>query len=131
MSGVLLDSTVLIDLLRRRPGAVGGLARLQEAGDPPWVCAVSIEEVTRGLRPSEEEAAIALFEGLRVAALGLPEGRLAGYWRRSYAKRGRTLPQADCLIAAAAVGVDARLATGNPRDFPMRGLEVDHWPAGE
>jgi hypothetical protein len=35
------------------------------------------------------------------------------------------------LIAAAAAGIDARLATGNPKDFPMRGLAVEHWPAGE
>jgi predicted nucleic acid-binding protein len=41
-----------------------------------------------------------------------------------------TLSQADCLVAAAAAGVGARLATGNPRDFPMKGLLVDHWPVG-
>jgi predicted nucleic acid-binding protein len=42
-----------------------------------------------------------------------------------------SLSQADCLIAAAAVAVGARLATGNPKDFPMAELEVEHWPAGE
>jgi predicted nucleic acid-binding protein len=36
----------------------------------------------------------------------------------------------NCLIAAAAVGVGARLATGNPKHFPMEELEVEHWPAG-
>jgi hypothetical protein len=131
MGRVLLDSSVLIDLLRRRAGAVSRLSRLQASEDVPWVCAVSVEEVTRGLRPSEDDDAIALLEGLSIAPLGLPEGRLAGFWRRTFAKRGRTLSQADCLIAAAAVGVDARLATGNPRDFPMRGLDVEHWPSGE
>ena len=55
---------------------------------------------------------------------------MAGRWRRSFAERGVTLAQADCLVAAAAVGVDARLATGNPRDFPMEELPVDHWPVG-
>lgn len=131
MGRVLLDSTVLIDLLRRRNGAVSRLSRVQTSGDVPWVCAVSVEEVSRGLRPSEDDDAIRLFEGLQVAPLGLPEGRLAGYWRRSFAKRGRTLSQADCFIAAATVGIDARLATGNPRDFPMRGLDVENWPSGE
>ncbi len=46
------------------------------------------------------------------------------------AAKGRTLSQADCLVAAAAVGVGARLATGNPQDFPMTELAVDHWPVG-
>ncbi|MFN2467929.1 MAG: hypothetical protein ABR521_07365 [Gaiellaceae bacterium] len=40
------------------------------------------------------------------------------------------LTQADCLIAAAALSAGARLATGNPKDFPMQGLGIDHWPAG-
>ncbi|MGQ0669684.1 MAG: PIN domain-containing protein [Actinomycetota bacterium] len=130
MGTVLFDSTVLIDLLRKKPGAVARLVRLQDAGDTPCVCAVSVEEITRGLRPSEDDDAIALFEGLEVAPLGIPEGRLAGFWRRSFARRGRTLSQADCLIAAAAVGIGARLATGNPRHFPMRSIEIEHWPVG-
>jgi hypothetical protein len=41
-----------------------------------------------------------------------------------------TLHQADCLIAAAALGVDASIATANVDDFPMREINVDHWPAG-
>ena len=61
----------------------------------------------------------------------MPEGRLAGWWRRTHRGRGRTLSQADALIAAATVGVGARLATGNPKDFPIPGLIVEHWPVGE
>jgi predicted nucleic acid-binding protein len=41
-----------------------------------------------------------------------------------------TLSQADCLIAAAARGVGARLATGNPKHFPMPELSTEHWPVG-
>jgi predicted nucleic acid-binding protein len=35
------------------------------------------------------------------------------------------------LIAAAAAGVGARLITGNPKDFPMDEITVEHWPVGE
>lgn len=83
------------------------------------------------MRPAEEAPLRRLLDGLRIAPLGRPEGERAGTWRREFATRGITLGQADCLIAAAAVGVGARLATGNPGDFPMPGLDVDHWPAGE
>ena len=65
-----------------------------------------------------------------MAPLGRAEGERAGAWRREFAARGVTLSQADCLIAAAAVSVNATLATGNPRDFPMAEVDVDHWPAG-
>jgi predicted nucleic acid-binding protein len=67
---------------------------------------------------------------LRIAPLGRAEGERAGRWRRDFARNGITLGQADCLIAAAAVGVGARLATGNPKHFRMDELEVEHWPAG-
>ena len=131
MGAVLLDSTVVIDLLRHRAGAMSRLRDVQEQEDVPFVCAVTVEEVTRRLRPSEDDDVVELLEALSVAPLGVPEGRLAGFWRRSAAKRGRSLHQADCLIAAAAVGVGARVATGNPKDFPMRGVQVEHWPVGE
>ncbi len=130
MAAVLLDSTVVVDVLRGRPRTIARLDGVEARGDLPYVCAVTIEEVTCGLLPREQEAAEVLFAGLAIAPLGMPEGRLAGYWRRTFRRRGKTLTQSDCLIAAAAVGIGSSLATGNPRDFPMRGVDVEHWPAG-
>ena len=130
MAAVLLDTTVLIDLLRGRRGARERLAALRAAADTPYACAINVEGTVRGLRPSDVEPARRLVAGLRMAPLGADEGWQAGEWRRAYAARGRTLTQADCLVAAAARAVGARLATGNPKDFPMRELRVEHWPAG-
>jgi predicted nucleic acid-binding protein len=131
MASILLDTTVLIDLLRGRAGAVERLRDLRAAGDVPYVCAINVEEVHRGLRGERETAAAAsLFEGLRIAPLGRVQGVQAGEWRRSYAALGRSLTQADCLVAAAALAVGGQLATGNPRDFPMPELHVVHWPVG-
>jgi predicted nucleic acid-binding protein len=130
VSAVLLDTTVLIDLLRGRQEAGRRLASLRAAGDSPYVCAVNVEEVSRGLLPHEHEPARRLVAGLKEAPLGEPEGWQAGEWRRAFAGQGRTLTQADCLIAAAALGIGGRLATGNPRDFPMAELTVEHWPVG-
>ncbi len=130
MSRLLLDSTVLIDALRGRSAAERVIA-LRRMGVEPWTCAISVEEIWRGLRPGEETAPGRLFNGLRLAPLGRTEGVLAGTWRRDFARRGVTLRQADCLIAAAALGVGAGLATANVDDFPMPEVEVAHWPAGE
>jgi predicted nucleic acid-binding protein len=129
MAAILLDTTVVIDLLRGRSGAVRRLRALREAGDP-CVCAINVEETVRGLRPAEGEQASRLFRGLRIVPLGEREGQQAGEWRREHAARGRTLTQADCLVAAAALSVGGRLATENAKDFPMHELAVEHWPAG-
>ena len=131
MAPVLLDTTVLIDLLRGRPGAISRLHGLRERGDTPYVCAINVEEVTRGVRAIEEPAADQLVNAMGVAPLGIAEGWVAGEWRRQQASSGRTLSQADCLVAAAAAALGGRLATGNPRDFPFSEIDVDHWPVGE
>jgi predicted nucleic acid-binding protein len=123
---LLLDSTVLIDALRGRPAAAL-VASLRRVNTEPWVCAISVEEIWRGVRPNEEPTVRRLFNGLRVAPLGTAEGIRAGSWRREFAERGVTLHQADCLIAAAAVSIGAALATANVDDFPMPELVLEHW----
>lgn len=125
-----LDTTVLIDALRGR-SAADRIRELHTRGDPPpWICAINVEELFRGIRPGEAGAVESLVKHLRIAPLGAREGELAGRWRQEFASRGITLSQADCLIAAAAVGVGATLATGNIKDFPMPELAKEHWPTG-
>lgn len=127
---LLLDTTVLIDALRGRPAAER-LRELRGAAPAPWICAVNVEEVLRGANPADEATVVRFLKGLRLAPLGRAEGEWAGRWRRDHARDGITLSQADCLIAAAAMAVGARLATGNPKHFPMPELEVEHWPVDE
>ena len=126
---LFLDTTVLIDVLRGRPAAER-LRAMRGEEEPPFICAINVEEIARGIRPRERTALARLVDGLRIVPLGREEGERAGRWRRDYAARGVTLTQADCLIAAAAVTAAARLATGNPKDFPMKEARVEHWPVG-
>ncbi len=131
MSAILLASTVLIDLLRGRQEARRRLQQLKAAGGSPHICAVNVEEIARGTRSEPERQVVELLTaGMRMVPLGTQEGWLAGSWRRDFEARGVTLAQGDCLIAAAAAAVGGRLATGNPRHFPMQELQVEHWPAG-
>jgi predicted nucleic acid-binding protein len=127
---LLLDTTVLIDALRGRPAAERVLG-LRDAHQVPWICAINVEEVLRGTNAQEEAPVARLLAGFQLAPVGRAEGEQAGRWRRDFAGRGVTLSQADCLIAAAALGVGARLATGNPNHFPMSELDVEHWPVGK
>jgi predicted nucleic acid-binding protein len=126
---VLLDTTVLIDLLRGRPGTVERLGALRQHGEIPFPTPINVEEIHRGLRESERTAAINLFDGLRIAPIDRLQGVQAGDWRRDHASNV-TLAQADCMIAAVAVAIGAPLATGIPKHFPMRELRVEHWPVG-
>lgn len=126
----LLDSTVLIDFLRGRP-AVHRVQLLRAVGDVPGTTAINVEEIVRGLRAAEHDSARQLFAGLEIVPISEAEGWQAGLWRRESAAKGVTLWQADCLIAAAAARLNAVLATGNPKDFPMAGIAIEYWPVGE
>lgn len=123
---MLLDATVLIDALRRRPAV---LTRLREHGGPFFTSALSVDEVLFGVLPVEEARTAALIHGLEVVTVGLAEARLASTWRRSFRSNGVTLDQVDCLIAASAVTRGMPFATANVKDFPMPELHVEHWPS--
>jgi predicted nucleic acid-binding protein len=125
----VLDSTVLIDYLRGRP-VVGRVSDLLDRGDELATTAVNVEEIVRGMHSGETTAVEALVAGLIVLPISLRAAWQAGTWRREHAERGVTLWQADCLIAATAAVEGAALVTGNPKDFPMTGIEVEHWPVG-
>lgn len=129
MSVLVLDSTVLIDVLR---GRVAGarVQRLLDDGDTLLTTAINVEEITRGMKPGETSATDRLFSALLVLPITQAEAGRSGTWRREYAGRGVVLHMADCLIAAAAVEAGAHLATANVKDFPMLAGRVDHWPAG-
>ena len=126
----VLDSTVLIDFLRGRP-AVGRVIALRASGDVPATTAINVEEIARGLRTDETEAARRLFSGLIILPIDSRAAWQAGTWRRDFAARGVTLYQSDCLVAATTWAHEGTLATGNPKDFPMTELTVDYWPVGQ
>lgn len=126
---ILLDSTALIDYLRGRP-AGDHIDAMLDAGERLATTGINVEEIARGLRANEEESARTLFSGLVVIPIGFEEGWMAGRWRKDAGRQGVTLTQADCLIAAAAVVAQARLVTGNPKDFRFTDADVEHWPVG-
>jgi len=129
MAILLLDTTVLIDALRGR-SAADKVRALRVGGDLVVTSPVNVEEIHRGVRVEELAVVRRLFAGLLVVPIGQDEGARAGQWRREFATRGITLSQSDCLVAATAVSVGARLATANVNDFPMADVDVDHWPTG-
>lgn len=116
----VLDTTVLIDVLRRHPGAV---AFLREAVEPPVASEVSRVEVLRGLRSSERAGAEHLFQLMRWAPVDEPIARVAGELGRRYRRSHAGVEVSDLIVAATAQQFDLPLATANAKHYPMfRGL---------
>ena len=112
---IVLDTTVLIDVLRGHRPALDYLRSLEV---PPACSEITRVEVMRGLRHRERDAAERLMRAMRWSAVDEPIARRAGAlgrtWRRSHA-----LATADLIIAATAQELGGELATSNTRHFPM------------
>jgi predicted nucleic acid-binding protein len=126
----LLDTSVLIDVLRLRRGRRELLAELARRGHSFATTALNIAELYAGMRP-EEEARTEEFLGLLDCyALTAAAGRLAGSLKYKYARKGRTLTLADTIVAAIAMEERCTLMTDNRKDFPMPELDCYNLPDG-
>lgn len=122
LTGVLLDSDVVIDILRGRGEVVERAQKFARDGVPTYCTAVTWAEVFAGVRPGEESATQAFFDARGEVVLDATTGRRAGSYLARYG-RSHGVAIADALIAAAASTSGLRLWTRNRRHYPMDDLE--------
>jgi predicted nucleic acid-binding protein len=116
---LLLDSTVLIDVLRRRGQRRELIADLVQAGHVLATTTLNIAEIYAGMRTGGEPDAEALFAWLHVYELNGLSARLAGRLKNTWSRKGHTLSLADAIIAAIAIQNECQLVTDNQNHFPM------------
>jgi len=112
----VLDTSVLIDVLRGSEAAAAWLADLDEL---PLCSEITRAEVLRGVRSPERSRTERLLAALRWAPVDETTSRRAGELGRRHRGGHRGLGVADLLVAATALVHDAELATGNARHYPM------------
>ncbi len=117
---VLIDSDVLIDFLRGKPGAKEAIAVVARES-LPCCSVITVAEIRAGMKPDEETATMALLDALEVLDVDRETALTAGALRQASAFRQEL---DDCLIAATAIGAKARLLTHNPRHYRHMGLDV-------
>lgn len=115
---VLVDTSVLIDVLRGREAAVAVL-RAELAAGSVHASEITRAEVLGGMRESEEAVTRALLSILTWHPIdhtvSVRMGELARAWRRTHSG----IDIADYAIAATAQLLGVRLLTRNVRHFPM------------
>lgn len=120
---LLLDTSVLIDVLRRRRGRRELLAELARAGHVLATTSLNVAEVYAGMRLAEEPQTETFLDGLDCYDLTRNAGQLAGKLKNEWGRKGRTLTIADTIIAAVALENRCVLMTDNRKDFPMPDLK--------
>ena len=125
---LLLDTSVLIDVLRLRHGRRELLAELARGANTLATTALNVAELCAGMRPEEEARTEEFLDALDCYELTAAAGRLAGSLKNKYGRKGRTLTLADTIIAAIAMERRCTLVTDNRKDFPMTELEYFDLP---
>jgi predicted nucleic acid-binding protein len=119
---VLLDSDIVIEVLRARDAAVlSKWTALVKSSSAIFFSPVTAAEVWAGARLNEHEAISRFFRPLACAPAGHNTGQLAGEYLRQFSK-SHHLDIADALIGATAVQNQAALWTRNRKHYPMTTL---------
>ncbi len=116
---LLLDTTVLVDVLRARLNRRAFLSELVQSGHVLATAAINIAEVYAGMRPSEGRKTEAFLSSLDCFPITGEIARRAGTLKNNWAQQGRTLSLADMLVAATALEHKLTLLTDNRKDFPL------------
>ena len=116
---LLLDTTVLVDVLRGRTAVMAALAGAVRSGHELGTSVINMAEVYSGVRDKEEIKARELLSELTCFPVTASIAVRGGILRNMWARRGITLGLADMMIAATALEHNLVLATDNRKDFPM------------
>jgi predicted nucleic acid-binding protein len=124
MTRFLLDTNIIVDVLRRRPDTRLLIENLLNQGQPLAACPITITEVYAGMRAHEEKATRELMRSLVFLPVTSEIAEHAGHLKARYARRGKALSVQDATIAAVSIAYSCALVTRNIRDFPMPELEL-------
>jgi predicted nucleic acid-binding protein len=111
----LLDTSIVIDLLRGEPAAVDYASRLTEV---PFCSEITAMEVLSAVRPGQLPVAEQILDALHRVPVDRSIARRAGEIGRRWARRRPPLAAADLIVLATADELDAELVTTSQRRYP-------------
>lgn len=115
----LLDTSVAIDFLRNSPPAVETVRGAFLEADWFGGSEITRFEILAGVLPGEEDETERFLGHLEWVPVIEPISRRAGSLAHRYRASHSGIEDADYLIAATALELDAELVTTNVRHFPM------------
>jgi predicted nucleic acid-binding protein len=121
---ILLDTSVLIDVLRHKNQRRELLAEMVRENHFLATTALNVAELYAGMRAGEERGTETFLSGLECHELTASAARLAGQLKNTWARKGRTLTLADAIVAAITIERNCALLTDNRKDFPMPELQL-------
>ncbi len=123
MKKILLDSDIIIEILRRNQKIADGLKRMAAKNVRLFFSPVVLAEVRAGMRPKEKEATMGFFDALECIPISREIGEKAGRYLNQY-HRSHGVELGDALIAASAFSEATSLLTLNRKHYPMKDIHL-------
>ena len=121
---LLLDTDIVIDLLKKQPAVVARFLALVEVKTSFLLSPIVVAEVYAGAFAREHKDIEAFFGLCQRIELDSDTGRVAGLYANQYRKAFQGISLEDYLLAAAARTHRCPLWTGNRKHYPMNDIEL-------
>lgn len=121
---LVLDTNIVIDLLKKVPTIVERFLALLEAETTFLISPIVVAEVYAGAFKREHKDIEALFDLCQRVSMDSDTGRLAGLYANQYAKAFQGIALEDYLLAATARAHRCPLWTHNRKHYPMEDIEL-------
>jgi predicted nucleic acid-binding protein len=123
MSGVLVDTDILIEVLRgRRPEVTRLWSDTVSEEGALFYSPVTLAEIRHGMRGHERESTERVLSSMLSVPIEIEIGARAGDYLRSF-HASHSLELGDALIAATASVHQLALWTQNRKHFPMKDVQ--------
>lgn len=119
MAVIVVDTSVLVDHLRREPAATAALGQANEAGHDVCASVVTKIELLWNMRAPEKRSVRTLIDALEWLPVSGPVAERAGALARRFRASHSGIDLADYVIAATVLETRGELWTTNVRHFPM------------
>lgn len=116
---LVLDTNIVIDLLKKVPAVVDQFLALLEAQTQFLICPLVVAEVYAGAFKREYKDIEALFDLCQRIDMDIDTGRTAGKYANQYAKAFQGISLEDYVLAATAHTHRCPLWTHNRKHYPM------------
>lgn len=121
---LVLDTNIVIDLLKKVPSIVDRFLSLKEAQTRFLICPLVVAEVYAGAFKREHKDVEALFDLCDRIDMDIDTGRMAGLYANQFAKAFSGISLEDYVLAATARTHRCPLWTHNRKHYPMDDIEL-------
>lgn len=123
MSKYLIDTDVLIEVLRGRAEVVSYIEFLHKKGNALFYSPITKAEIFHGIHEGEEASVNLLFQSMGCMYITDEIGKKAGLYLKKF-HRSHGLQLGDSLIAATAYLNNTTLLSFNHKHFPMKDIRI-------